>query len=126
VYGAPRVGRGAVRLRRLRPHARSKRPSLGAGRRKEARRRPLDRLSPRVGPACALTRKCYTAPMFTGLVRGVGRVRSLREATQARRIVVDARLDEGDRALGASVCVSGVCLTVVDSGTEFFAGDIGF
>src|SRR5690606_2170705 len=50
----------------------------------------------------------------------------LREATQARRIVVDARLDEGDRALGASVCVSGVCLTVVDSGTDFFAADIGF
>lgn len=64
--------------------------------------------------------------MFTGLVRAVGRVRSLQEAPQARRVVVEAQLAEGDRILGASVCVSGVCLTVVDSGPDYFAADIGF
>ena len=64
--------------------------------------------------------------MFTGLVQTTGVVRELREAPEARRVVIAASLAEGDRAIGASVCVSGVCLTVTESSASEFAADIGF
>ena len=64
--------------------------------------------------------------MFTGLVQCTGTVRRLREVAQGRQIEVEARLDAGDRHLGASVAVSGVCLTVTEASDEHFCADIGF
>ncbi|PRP90556.1 Riboflavin synthase [Enhygromyxa salina] len=64
--------------------------------------------------------------MFTGLVQATGVVRELQEGAQSRRIVIAAELAEADRALGASVCVSGVCLTVTESSAAHFAADVAF
>ena len=64
--------------------------------------------------------------MFTGLVETSGVIRELEEGPESRRIVVEAALDERDRVLGASVCVSGVCLTVTASDAASFAADIAF
>lgn len=64
--------------------------------------------------------------MFTGLVQTTGVVRELVPGPQSRRIVIEAGLGEQDRAIGASVCVSGVCLTVVESSATQFAADVAF
>ena len=55
--------------------------------------------------------------MFTGLVREVGRVASFREG----RLVVET---ETVAAVGDSVALDGVCLTVVDAGDRRLAFDV--
>jgi riboflavin synthase len=72
---------------------------------------------------------CYTAAVFTGLVQTTGVVRALREGPQSRRVVIgfeSAPLTAADHEIGASVCVSGVCLTVTETGDDHFAADIAF
>lgn len=81
---------------------------------------------------------CYTPAVFTGLVQTTGVVRAIREAPQSRRLIIanhfaqpqgDAQpqwLSGTDRELGASVCVSGVCLTVTETGDDYFAADVAF
>ncbi|MFO7561284.1 MAG: riboflavin synthase [Enhygromyxa sp.] len=64
--------------------------------------------------------------MFTGLVQTTGVVRELRPGPESRRIVIEAELAEADRTIGASVCVSGVCLTVTESSPAHFAADVAF
>ena len=58
--------------------------------------------------------------MFTGLVRDLGRVVGVQDHNGVRRFTVSGKLAEADLTLGASVCHSGVCLTVVSSD---FSGD---
>lgn len=69
---------------------------------------------------------CYTPTVFTGLVETTGVVRELEEGPSSRRLVVDAELAASARELGASVCVSGVCLTVTASDASSFAADVAF
>ncbi len=64
--------------------------------------------------------------MFTGLVQTTGVVRELVPGPQSRRLVIAAKLGDLDRTIGASVCVSGVCLTVTESSPTQFAADVGF
>ena len=65
--------------------------------------------------------------MFTGLVQTTGVVRALREGPQSRAVIIGAPgLLAADREIGASVCVSGVCLTVTEIGDDFFAADVAF
>ncbi|MBN1543281.1 riboflavin synthase [candidate division KSB1 bacterium] len=52
--------------------------------------------------------------MFTGLIQQVGRVQGIRPVGRGRRIAVQASLICRDAALGDSIAVNGVCLTVVD------------
>lgn len=58
--------------------------------------------------------------MFTGIVEERGTVRS----AGPDRLEVTARTVTGDAAIGASVAVSGVCLTVVASGDDRLAFDV--
>lgn len=58
--------------------------------------------------------------MFTGLVRSVGRVARMDAAAEQRTFVIAAALGEPDRTLGASVSVSGVCLTVTAASEHDF------
>jgi riboflavin synthase len=53
--------------------------------------------------------------MFTGLVREVGVVRRVVEAGD-RRIEIACARPAGEIAIGASICCSGACLTVVETG----------
>ena len=58
--------------------------------------------------------------MFTGIVTDVGIVRSAEQRGDLR-LVIGTNFDLGDVALGASIACSGVCLTVVDKGADWFA-----
>ena len=64
--------------------------------------------------------------MFTGLVRAKGRVGRVSEAPQARQLTIEVPLEAGDRLLGASVCVNGVCLTVTEASETHFDATVGF
>ena len=57
--------------------------------------------------------------MFTGLVAGTGKVRSLRDG----RLEVDTTL-AAELAAGDSIAVNGVCLTAVEPSAEGFAADV--
>ncbi len=50
--------------------------------------------------------------MFTGIVERVGAIRDTRPVPGGRRLRVDVGPMAGECAIGASLCVSGVCLTV--------------
>lgn len=62
--------------------------------------------------------------MFTGLIEGVGRVAALepRGGDVRLRIAVGS-LPFADVALGESIAVSGVCLTVIEFDADSFAAD---
>lgn len=61
--------------------------------------------------------------MFTGIVTDVGTVRSAEQRGDLRlQISTGYDLDTVD--LGASIACSGVCLTVVDKGEDWFAVDV--
>ena len=61
--------------------------------------------------------------MFTGIVSDIGTIASV-ETRGDTRIVVDTAYDTGSVDLGASIACSGVCLTVVDKGPNWFAVDV--
>lgn len=61
--------------------------------------------------------------MFTGIVTSIGRIAAVEDRGDLRvRIACD--LDLATVALGASISCSGVCLTVVDKGGDWFAVDV--
>jgi riboflavin synthase len=53
--------------------------------------------------------------MFTGLVREVGEVVSIRQAGDGVRLAVRAPATAADAAVGDSISIGGVCLTVVEA-----------
>jgi riboflavin synthase len=61
--------------------------------------------------------------MFTGIVTDVGRVLAADQAGDLR-LRVSCGYDMDGVALGASIACSGVCLTVVDKGPDWFAVDV--
>ena len=61
--------------------------------------------------------------MFTGIVTDVGTVRSAEQRGDLR-LVIETAYDLGTVDLGASISCSGVCLTVVDKGQDWFAVDV--
>jgi riboflavin synthase len=61
--------------------------------------------------------------MFTGIVTDVGTVRSAEQRGDLR-LQIQTGYDTGSIDLGASVACSGVCLTVVDKGDDWFAVDV--
>lgn len=61
--------------------------------------------------------------MFTGIITDVGRVSGAEERGDLR-LTVQCGYDMAGVALGASIACSGVCLTVVDKGADWFAVDV--
>lgn len=60
--------------------------------------------------------------MFTGIVEELGSVKTLRRSTAGARLTLAARVVLENTALGDSICVNGVCLTVTEmTGAEFSA-----
>ena len=62
--------------------------------------------------------------MFTGLVQDKGRVRSIDNQGGDLRITIETGLDMTRHDIGASICCSGCCLTVVEKGADWFAVDV--
>jgi riboflavin synthase len=63
--------------------------------------------------------------VFTGIVRAIGRVEDVIEVSGDRRIHVSAPgLQASSLALGESIAVSGVCLTVTEATSVGFMADV--
>jgi riboflavin synthase len=61
--------------------------------------------------------------MFTGLVQDIGTVKSI-EARGDTRITIKTSMNLSKTPIGASICCSGVCLTVVQKDANSFAVDV--
>jgi riboflavin synthase len=61
--------------------------------------------------------------MFTGIVTDVGTVVKAEQRADLR-LAIRCGYDMNTVDLGASICCSGVCLTVVDKGDDWFAVDV--
>lgn len=62
--------------------------------------------------------------MFTGIIEELGEVVDWRPTADAARLTVRGPLAVSDAGHGDSISVSGVCLTVVDSGDDWFTADV--
>jgi riboflavin synthase len=62
--------------------------------------------------------------MFTGIVEEIGRIRAVEPSGDGVRVTVHAPETVSDAAHGDSIAVSGVCLTVVDRGDDWFTADV--
>jgi len=61
--------------------------------------------------------------MFTGIVTAIGTIQSVEQRGDLR-LVIGTSYDLDTIDLGASIACSGVCLTVVDKGDDWFAVDV--
>ncbi|MEE2746347.1 MAG: riboflavin synthase [Pseudomonadota bacterium] len=61
--------------------------------------------------------------MFTGIISDLGTVKSVTKRSETR-IVIDTNLDAAKMAIGASICCSGACLTIVDRENGCFSADV--
>ena len=63
--------------------------------------------------------------MFTGIVESVGKVKSMQPTGGDIRLTVESDdLDFGDVKLGDSIASNGICLTVVEFGSNYYAVDV--
>ena len=62
--------------------------------------------------------------MFTGIIEEQGRVTAVEPSGDGVRLTVQGPLAVSDAAQGDSIAVSGVCLTVVDQGADWFTADV--
>jgi len=62
--------------------------------------------------------------MFTGIIEELGEVTAWQPSGDSARLTVRAPLAASDAQHGDSISVSGVCLTVVDQGDDWFTADV--
>lgn len=63
--------------------------------------------------------------MFTGIIESVGTITAINNLGDNYRIAVNVgKMDMGDVHLGDSIATSGVCLTVVDKGDDYYCADV--
>ncbi|MDX2373461.1 riboflavin synthase [Psychrobacter sp. PP-21] len=63
--------------------------------------------------------------MFTGIIESVGKVKSMQPTGGDIRLTVESDdLDFGDVKLGDSIASNGICLTVVEFGSNYYAVDV--
>ncbi len=62
--------------------------------------------------------------MFTGLIETLGSLRSIYRGGENCRLTVDSKLPAKNLALGESIAVNGICLTVTRFGEGFFEADV--
>jgi riboflavin synthase len=62
--------------------------------------------------------------MFTGIIEELGEVVAWERGADAARLTVRAPLAVSDAQHGDSIAVSGLCLTIVDQGPDWFTADV--
>lgn len=62
--------------------------------------------------------------MFTGIISELGEIVAWDKGTDAARVTVRAPLAVADSRHGDSIAVSGVCLSVVEQGPDWFVADV--
>jgi len=61
--------------------------------------------------------------LFTGIVTDIGKIRSI-DTSRENRLEIRTSYDMSGVDIGASICCSGICLTVVEKGPDWFAVEI--
>jgi len=62
--------------------------------------------------------------MFTGIIEEIGEITAVEASGDGIRLTVHAPTAVSDAGHGDSIAVSGVCLTVVDRGDDWFTADV--
>ncbi len=63
--------------------------------------------------------------MFTGIIEAVGAVRAIeRRGGDIQLTIATGKLDMTDVQLGDSIAANGVCLTVIDFGSDYYRADL--
>lgn len=62
--------------------------------------------------------------MFTGIIEEIGTIRRVLPGSRAGKLTVGARKVLEGTQIGDSIAVNGVCLTVVELGSDFFTADV--
>ncbi len=62
--------------------------------------------------------------MFTGIIEELGEIVAWEPTADAARITIRGPLAVSDASHGDSIAVSGLCLTVVDQGPDWFTADV--
>ncbi len=63
--------------------------------------------------------------MFTGIVQTIGRISSIENTGEDMRIAIDLQgFDVSDVVMGDSVCINGVCVTVIEMSGQILSFDI--
>ncbi|GBL04660.1 riboflavin synthase [Glaciecola sp. KUL10] len=63
--------------------------------------------------------------MFTGIIEAIGTISALKNHGDDLRLTVNVgKLDMSDVHLGDSISTNGVCLTVVDFGSDYYSVDV--
>lgn len=62
--------------------------------------------------------------MFTGIIEELGEIVAWEKTGDAGRVTVRGPLAVSDASTGDSISVSGVCLTVVEQGPDWFTADV--
>ena len=62
--------------------------------------------------------------MFTGLIEGIGKVKSVRRIRDDMKVTIAPPFDVTDCQIGDSIAVNGVCLTVTELSEGLFSMDV--
>ncbi|MBK0064691.1 MULTISPECIES: riboflavin synthase [unclassified Acinetobacter] len=62
--------------------------------------------------------------MFTGIIESLGKVESLQNVGGDVRLRIQTDLDMSDVHLGDSIATNGICLTVIEWGSNWYAADV--
>ncbi|WP_182405735.1 riboflavin synthase [Psychrobacter sp. GP33] len=63
--------------------------------------------------------------MFTGIIESMGKVKAMQPIGGDIRLLIESKgLDFSDVSLGDSIACNGICLTVVDLGSNYYAVDV--
>ena len=62
--------------------------------------------------------------MFTGIIEEIGYVKRINQQSRSAQIEIKADKVLGDVAVGDSIAVNGVCLTVVAFDSQHFTADV--
>ncbi|MFU8926844.1 riboflavin synthase [Acinetobacter puyangensis] len=62
--------------------------------------------------------------MFTGIIESLAKVQSIQNVGGDVRLRIQTTMDMSDVNLGDSIATNGICLTVIDFGSDWYAADV--
>lgn len=62
--------------------------------------------------------------MFTGIVEEIGKIKAVKNGEKSSTLTISAKKVLENTALGDSIAVNGVCLTVTAFGSDYFCADV--
>lgn len=62
--------------------------------------------------------------MFTGIIEEIGKIKAVKNGEKSSTLTISAEKVLENTALGDSIAVNGVCLTVTDLGSDYFCADV--